>query len=99
MGHMENRARRANPPVLLLHNVDETWEPADIGEALKEVDHLEKALREEGHPVTNVPVYDADLGKCLRNYDPRDFIVLNWGDELPGLTRSEALVAESLAAL
>jgi len=34
---MENRTRRTNPPVLLLHNVDETWEPADMGEALKEV--------------------------------------------------------------
>jgi len=99
MGHMKNRARCANPPVLLLHNVDETWEPADIGEALKEVDQLEKALREEGYPVTSVPVYDADLGKCLRNYDPRDFIVLNWCDELPGLSRSEALVAESLETL
>ena len=96
---MENRTRRTNPPVLLLHNVDETWEPADMGEALKEVGQLEKALREEGHPVTSVPVYDADLGKCLRNYDPRDFIVLNWCDELPGLSRSEALVAESLETL
>ncbi len=96
---MEKRERRTNTPVLLLHNVDRTWEPADIGEALKGVDELEKALREEGHPVTSVPVYDADLEKVLRSYDPCDFIVLNWCEELPGLPRSEAVVAESLEAL
>jgi D-alanine-D-alanine ligase len=96
---MAEERRRTDLPVLLLHNLDDTWEPADFERALEDIDHLETALRAEGHPVINVPVYDADLEGSLRNYDPKDFIVLNWCEELPGVPRSEALVAEALEDL
>ena len=55
---------------MLLHNLDESWEPADLEKALDEVDALEQALRKQGHPVINIPIYDSDLAGRLKNYDP-----------------------------
>ncbi len=91
--------RRTDLPVLLLHNLDDTWEPADMEKALDEVDDLEKALRRQGHPVTNIPVHDSDLVSRLKNYDPDEYIVFNGCEGLQGIPLSEAMVAEILESL
>jgi D-alanine-D-alanine ligase len=36
---------------------------------------------------------------CLVEYDPREFVVLNWCEGLPGVLHSEALVAETLETM
>ena len=91
--------RRTDLPVLLLHNLDDAWEPADLEKALDEVDDLEKALRNQGHPVTNMPVYDSDLVGRLKDYDPDEHIVFNGCEGLSGIPFSEAMVAETLESL
>ncbi len=91
--------RRTDLPVLLIHNLDDAWEPADLEKALDEVDALESAIRKEGHPVINVPVFGADLEQLLRHYDPDEHIVFNGCEGLAGIPYSEALVAESLESL
>ena len=60
-----NCSRRTDLPVLLLHNLDDSWESPDLDKALDEIDVLETAIRQEGHPVTNVPVHDADVATRL----------------------------------
>ncbi len=90
---------RTDLPVLLLHNIDQAWDPADIDLTLQEVANLESALEEQGHPVTNVPVFNADLSSCLSSYDPDRHIVFNWCEEIPGVPHSEALAAETLEEL
>jgi D-alanine-D-alanine ligase len=91
--------RRTDLSVLLLHNLDPGWEPSDLENAREEIGRLEKAIRDEGHPVTNVPVFDSDLASRLRNYHPDEHIVLNWCEGFPGVPFSEALVAQCLEAL
>src|SRR5512136_13896 len=91
--------RRTDLPVLLLHNLDDTWEPVDLEKALDEVDDLEKALRRQGHPVTNIPVHDSDLVSRLRNYNPDEYIVFNGCEGFPGIPCSEATVAKTLESL
>ncbi len=91
--------RRTDLSVLLLHNLDDTWEPADLEKALDEVDDLERAFRRQGHPVINIPVYDSDLVGRLKDYDPDEYIVFNGCEGLPGIPFSEALVAKTLEAL
>jgi D-alanine-D-alanine ligase len=91
--------RRTDLPVLLIHNLDETWDPADLEKALDEVDDLETALRSQGHPVTNIPVYDSDLAGRLRHFDPDEHIVFNGCESLPGIPPSEAMVAQILESL
>ncbi|MEI6126494.1 MAG: hypothetical protein WCQ99_08075 [Pseudomonadota bacterium] len=96
---MAGSETRTDLPVLVLHNVDYTWEPADIEMALHEVNILEAAIRAQGHPVTNVAVIDTDLEGCLQKYDPDEHIVLNWCEGLPGMPRSEDLVAHTLESM
>ncbi|MDD5204871.1 MAG: ATP-grasp domain-containing protein [Desulfobacterales bacterium] len=91
--------RRTDLPVLLLHNVDSSWSPDEIEQTLREVSALESAIRQEGHPVVNVPVHDSNLKTILSLYDPDDYVVLNWCEDLPGLAHSDALVAHTLETL
>lgn len=93
---MRELETRTDLPVIVLHNLDYSWGPADIDTALSEVSTLEAAIREQGHPVTNVPVLDADLAGQLQKFNPDEHIVLNWCEGLPGMPRSEALVAQTL---
>lgn len=90
---------RTDLPVLLLHNIDQSWDTADIDLTLQEVANFESALEDQGHPVTNVPVFSADLSSCLSSYDPDRYIVFNWCEEIPGVPHSEALAAETLEKL
>lgn len=85
--------------MLLLHNIDHRWDSSDITNALNEVAQLETALIHQGHDITSVAVYDADLASLLLDYDPECHVVFNWCEELPGLPRSDALVAEILDML
>ena len=96
---MHFASRRTDLPVLLLHNVDRNWDPAEKAQALRMATELEAAMRQEGHPVTNLPVTDGDLARCLRGHDPQACIVLNWCEDLPGVPHSDALVAQMLERL
>jgi D-alanine-D-alanine ligase len=96
---MNQTHRRTDIPVLLLHNVDPAWEPAEMAVALDAVDRLESELRQEGHPVTGVPVADDSLIKILEPYHPDEYVVFNWCEELPGRHRSDSVVAEILEDL
>ena len=86
-------------PVLLLYNLDRTWPSEDIDASLREARKLEAGLREVGHPVTVVPIYDTDLATPLSDYSPNEHVVLNWCEGVPGIPWSDALVAETLEAL
>jgi len=96
---MSFKRGRTDLPVLLLHNIDQAWDPADIDLALQEVAKLESVLQTQGHPVTNVPVYNADLSSCLSCYEPDQHIVFNWCEDIPGVPHSEALAARTLEEL
>jgi len=83
-------------PVLLLFNVDAAWEAHEIREAFEETGRLAAAIAQIGHPLEVVPIRDMNLLNQLEHFDPRDFIVFNWCEGLPGLAHSEARVAELL---
>ncbi len=96
---VKSRSRRTDISLLLLYNVDPRWEPADTAMVLDAVSKLQHALREEGHPVSDVPVYSADLTEILSAFRPDQHIVFNWCDELPGLARGDVRVAHILERL
>jgi D-alanine-D-alanine ligase len=93
---MKSWSRRTDIPLLLLYNVDPCWEPADAAMVLDGVSKLHVALQQEGHPVIDVPVHSADFAGVLERFHPDQHVVFNWCDELPGLPRGDALVAEVL---
>ncbi len=96
---MNDLERRTDLPVLVLHNIDHSWEPEEIKTALNEIKIIESSIQAEGHPVANLAIEDADLQKHLKDFDPSKHIVLNWCESLPGIPRSEAMVAQTLDAL
>ncbi len=96
---MSAKENRTDLPVLILYNVDPAWLSSEIEEAVHGAQEIESALRGVGHPVTRVPVTDANLSLCLRDFNPDKYIVLNWCEELPGIPHSEAMVAQILASL
>ncbi|MBA3035098.1 MAG: ATP-grasp domain-containing protein [Desulfobacterium sp.] len=96
---MKQINRRSNIPVLMLHNIDPAWEPAEKTAAIDAVEELNTELRNEGHPVIDVPVFHDALHQILKPYSPKDYIVFNWCEELPGKLRSDKIVAETLEKL
>jgi D-alanine-D-alanine ligase len=96
---MDGTEDRTDLPVLLLHNLDLSWSAQEQAEAAKEACKLEAALQEVGHPVTGVTVVEPHLAPRLREFDPKEYVVFNWCEGLPGIPRSEARVARTLAAM
>jgi D-alanine-D-alanine ligase len=90
---------RRDLPVLLLHNMDPAWTPDEGREALRDVSVLGDAMNEIGHPVELLAVENGHLAGRLRAYDPRDHIVFNWCEELPGVPHSEPEVAAVMERL
>lgn len=86
-------------PVLLIYNLDPSWPAGEKDIAVQEAERLATGLRELGHLVQSVAVCDADLAACLKGHDPRECIVFNWCEELPGVPHSDAQVAELLDIL
>jgi D-alanine-D-alanine ligase len=56
-------------------------------------------MRRQGHSVRVLPVSDGDLAGALAEFDPGEVLVFNWCEDLPGVERSEVLVAETLEKL
>jgi len=86
-------------PVILLHNTNPDWTEAEMREAGADVAALGEALAGLGHPVDLLPIEDERLRARLAPFDPRDHIVFNWCEEIPGLSRSEPEVAAVLEAM
>ena len=89
---------RTDLPILLLHNVDNTWPQADIEEVEQAANHLQTAVSSLGHPVVSAPLRDPDLPSLLRQFDPWDYVVLNWCESIPGTPHSDFRVARMLEA-
>jgi D-alanine-D-alanine ligase len=87
---------RTDLPVLLITNVDPCWSAQLTQEYDAETSFLRNALIELGHPVQEVTVRSADMPEFLREFDPKEYLVLNWCEELPGIPHSEYRVAEYL---
>lgn len=86
----------ASIPVLLLHNIDPAWEPDETDQALREVAVFQSSLREMGQPLTVITVCNDDIAAYIRDYNPEQYMVFNWCEEIPGIPHSEALVAQTL---
>lgn len=86
-------------PVVLLYNVDPDWTKAEKEEVIGCSTQLGRALVEVGFPTVFVPVTDDDIAGRLQPFDPSEYIIFNWCENLPGLAHSEWLVAKRLEML
>lgn len=86
-------------PVVLLYNVDPQWTTDEKNEVIKQSIELSDALQDKGYPTVAVAVENENIAGCLRSFDPAKYVIFNWCEELPGVERSEALVAKKLEML
>ncbi|HDQ04630.1 MAG TPA: hypothetical protein ENN23_08750 [Deltaproteobacteria bacterium] len=84
---------RHDLPVLLLHNLNPEWTSEELLESEQDTTTLGNALNELGHPVEALAVDDNRLAQRLSAYDPCNYIIFNWCEELPGVPHSEPEVA------
>ncbi len=96
---MLQKIAAAGLPVVLIYNVDPAWTPPERDEVTRETRRLGSAMEEQGHSVALVPITTVDLVAQLAPYHPDDHIVFNWCECLPGISHSEAHVAEILESL
>ena len=68
---MNDLERRTDVPVLVLHNIDHSWDEEEIATAYREIGIIESSLKAEGHPLTTVAVEHPDLAAYLKNFDPQ----------------------------
>lgn len=87
---MSHKISPRDLPVLLVYNVDPSWAAPDQAEVTRETERLGTAMQTLGHPVRLVPLTSPDVARALAPHDPRDSVLLNWCEELPGVPHSEA---------
>ena len=83
-------------PVLLLYNLDPKWSASDKAEIMNVTSQVYEVIRIAGHQTTLVQVTDSDLDSVLSEFDPHEYVVFNWCENLPGIPNSEGLVVEYL---
>src|SRR5512135_2097726 len=91
---------RSGPPrVLLLHNHDNTWAPADLIEVEEENQRVMKALRARGYEVADLKVYDS-VTRVIETagFKPREWLVFNWCEGYADRPWDYAGVTEELEA-
>jgi len=96
---MINNQYSSNPPVIVLYNLDQCWPPDEKIEIDKLVQHFERELSTEGHPTVSVCLDGETIEPILAGYDPKEYIVFNWCEEIPGVPKSSSMVARQLEDL
>ena len=86
-------------PVLLVYDIDPSWTTTEREDAHRGSRRLGLAVRRQGHSVSFLPVCNSDSLSALSQYEPRDVLVFNWCESVPGVERSEVTVAETLERL
>ncbi len=86
--------------IILLHNHDNTWTPADLIEVAEDNRIVIEALRSRGHEVTDVKVYHS-VAQALQDgqLSPREWIVFNWCEGYADRPWDYAGVADELDQL
>ena len=80
--------------IVAITNEDPGWSEADKRQADDAWDVLLTGLGQEGYPYRAFKFFD-DL-TFLDDFDPREWLVWNWGEELAGRPWSDAEVAEQI---
>jgi len=84
----------AKPNVVIVSNANPEWPDFDKQYADDMLRMLNDGLSAEGHTLRSFKFFD-DLS-CLDDFDPREWVVWNWGEEWAGLPWSDAQVAEEI---
>ncbi len=82
------------PDILILHNEGPDWSAFDKAWGLRMVNKLSEALQAAGYRIHPLKFYDSLA--ALDEFDPRQWLIWNWGEEMNDITWTDALVAAEL---
>jgi len=74
-------------PVVILYNMDSSWNAQDVKEAEAYLMTMADDLARHGHPV-ELALVRRDVAEPLERFDPREHIIFNWCEGLDGVPRS-----------
>src|SRR5262245_41249891 len=84
----------AFPNILVLTNDNPTWTASDRTISDEMGNRILAGMSEEGHTFRLVTFFDSlDV---LNAFDPREWLVWNWGEEMAGQPWTEAVVAAEI---
>lgn len=86
--------RAAKPKILVLYNENPAWPRPDIDWANEMIGNMEAGLRQQHYTFAFAKYFD-DLS-VLDHYDPRAWLVWNWGEELGSQPWTDHVVAAEL---
>jgi D-alanine-D-alanine ligase len=84
------------PHILVLYNENPAWPQVDKDWSAEFVTQMLAGLREQQYTFETLKFFD-DLSP-LDGYDPRQWLVWNWGEEFAGQPWTEAVVTDALEA-
>ncbi|MEK7440673.1 MAG: hypothetical protein AABZ78_07765 [Chloroflexota bacterium] len=86
--------RLSKPNIIILHNENPAWPQSDKDWAMKFVEMLANGLHDEGYVVEPIKFFDRLA--VLDSYNPREWLIWNWGEEMAGESWTEPLVAAEM---
>jgi len=95
---MPDGPRRSQPKIIALTNESPDWAAEDVAWGDSMLSLLTDGLRAEGYTVQPLKFFD-DLS-ALDQYDPREWLIFNWGEEMAGRpTRIRFINAKMLSEI
>ena len=88
-----------NLPVLFLYNVNPDWDSSDRFSVLESNEKMCSALKNAGHPVIPVQISDNNIKEVLTHYSPKEVIVFNQCECIPGIPHSEHEVVKIIESM
>lgn len=95
---MDRLNHRTDLPVWMIYDADPALPPGTAREHQDIVATLFEAMRAVGHPVEQTPLETSDLDGLLGRRQPREVIIFNWIEDLPGIPLSCARAAQQMEA-
>jgi D-alanine-D-alanine ligase len=88
---MQNDSQNRSPKILVVYNESPDWPEADKQWTALTNRNLSAALTEKGYTFDTLKIYDSLDG--LDAYDPREWLIWNWAEELAGKPWTDSVVA------
>ncbi|HOO66952.1 MAG: hypothetical protein H6545_05285 [Bacteroidales bacterium] len=83
--------------VLVIYNIDHTWDTSEISDTRNSNRILAEALADEGLETCLEELSDPHLDRILERHSPEETIIFNLCEALPGIPYSEKKVTEILS--
>ena len=82
--------------VVVIYDIDLSWNSFEISSARSSAGELCKALREEGIETVSEELNSPGLAQVLDRYTPDDTLLFNLCETMPGIPESESRVIRTI---